>query len=89
MTKICEVIENLDFKPLKEVHSIEEKWSLFKNILLKIVDDIARVREISLKNINQFLWYDEELLKLGHLKDSNYKRFTRSGNHEDKNMFDY
>ena len=67
MIKIFEVIEETDFKLLKEIDNIEEKWSFFKNVILKIVDDIAQIREISLKNINQFPWYDKELLKLKHL----------------------
>ena len=34
-------------------------------------------------------WYDEELLRLRHLKNSNYKRSVRTGLPEDKEMYDY
>ncbi|CAF1141057.1 unnamed protein product, partial [Brachionus calyciflorus] len=34
-------------------------------------------------------WYDEELVKLKHLKNSTYKRYKRSGLNEDKESFEY
>ncbi|CAF1009815.1 unnamed protein product [Brachionus calyciflorus] len=89
MAKVIETIDNTEFKLLKESDTINDKWLNFKNIILKIVDQVAPLREISLKNINQFPWYDEELLRLRHMKDSYYKRSIRSGLPEDNEMFVY
>ncbi|CAF0952944.1 unnamed protein product, partial [Brachionus calyciflorus] len=53
------------------------------------IDEIAPIRKITLKNPNQFPWYDDDLLTLKHQKDSAYKKYHCSRSVIDKEIYDY
>ncbi|CAF0861672.1 unnamed protein product, partial [Brachionus calyciflorus] len=89
MEKINNLIDVIDLKQLKNNSNIESKWTFFKNEILKIINDVAPLRKITVKNGHQFPWYDDDLLKLRHLKDSAYKRYIRSNLSSDKISFDH
>ncbi|CAF0807126.1 unnamed protein product [Brachionus calyciflorus] len=46
-------------------------------------------RKINLKNYNQFHWYDDDLLRLKHQKNSAFKRFVRTQSNDDKRIYEY
>ncbi|CAF1017571.1 unnamed protein product [Brachionus calyciflorus] len=89
ISEITESIDEIDFKSIKNFSNIEEKWRFLKTEILKIIDQIAPKRKISFKSRNNFPWFDDELLRLKHLKNSYYKRFKRSGLAADKEDVDY
>ncbi|CAF0827770.1 unnamed protein product [Brachionus calyciflorus] len=66
LDKISTEIDSIDWKPLRNLKSIEDKWLFLKDSLIKIIDSIAPLKEISIKMHNQFPWYDEELIILKH-----------------------
>ncbi|RMZ97515.1 RNA-directed DNA polymerase from mobile element jockey-like, partial [Brachionus plicatilis] len=89
MAQICLKIEEANFKQMREIESIEGKWTFFKDAILNIVDEIAPIRKISINSGNQFPWYDEDLFKLKHLKNTYYKRFARSRLPDDKQAYEH
>ncbi|RNA02458.1 RNA-directed DNA polymerase from mobile element jockey-like [Brachionus plicatilis] len=89
MFRINSMIDEIDFKQLRNLNDIDSKWMFLKNEITNILDKVAPLRKITLKNSNQFPWYDEELLKLKHLKDASYKRHNRTCPSEDKDLFEY
>ncbi|CAF0840875.1 unnamed protein product [Brachionus calyciflorus] len=89
LASICTSIDAIDFKLIRNYQSVEEKWNFLKSEILKIIDNIAPKRRINVKSSNYFPWYDDELVKLKHLKNSSYKRFKRSQLTENGEMYDY
>jgi hypothetical protein len=89
IANICSAIEVIDYKPLKNLATIEQKWNYLKEVILKIIDAHAPKRKISLRFKSFFPWYDDELIKLKHLKNSFYKRFKRTDSANDKVLYDH
>ncbi|CAF1118079.1 unnamed protein product [Brachionus calyciflorus] len=82
--KINSCIDKIDFKKIRIFDDINDKWKFVKEELTKVIDEIAPIRKITLKNPNQFPWYDDDLLRLKHQKDSAYKKYHCSHSVIDK-----
>ena len=87
--KINTLIDEIDLKKIRIIENINDKWLFVKNEITKIIDNVAPTRKISIKNFNQFPWYDDDLLRLKHQKNSAYKRFNRTNSSQDKEIYEY
>lgn len=47
--EITNLIENVNFKPINQLDTFEDKWSFLKNTICKIVDQIAPLKKIQIK----------------------------------------
>ena len=65
------------------------KWILIKNILLTIIDSIAPIKKILLKNKRIFPWIDNELNHFKFLRNLSKKQADKSKNDEDIRKKDY
>ncbi|CAF0801056.1 unnamed protein product [Brachionus calyciflorus] len=88
LLKINSAIEKIDFKQIRIFDVINYKWKFVKEEITKVMDEIAPIRKITLKNPNQFAWYDDDLMRLKHQKDSSYKQYVRSNSLIDKEIYD-
>ena len=59
-------LDKICFKDIRNFEDINEKWRFVKEEITKVIDEIAPVRKITLKNPNQFPWYDDDLIRLKH-----------------------
>ncbi|CAF0837588.1 unnamed protein product [Brachionus calyciflorus] len=89
MLKINKQIDEIDYKLIREYKDVDSKWMFVKNEVTKILDIVSPNRKINLKNFNQFPWYDDDLLRLKHQKNSAYKRFIRTQSNDDKKIYEY
>ncbi|RNA03789.1 RNA-directed DNA polymerase from mobile element jockey-like [Brachionus plicatilis] len=87
--EICSQIKKANFKSLQSLKTIEEKWHFVKGEILNVIDRIAPERIVKIKKSSYFPWYDDELIKLKHLKDSAYKRSKRTLDQNDKDIYEY
>ncbi|CAF0989180.1 unnamed protein product [Brachionus calyciflorus] len=81
-------IDEICFKAIRNFDDINEKWKFVKEEITKVIDEIAPVRKITLKNPNQFPWYDDDLIRLKHQKDLAYKQYRRTHSILDKEIYD-
>ena len=75
MLKINNLIDRIDFRQLRNFNDINEKWMFIKIEIIKVIDKVAPIRKIVIKNNNQFPWYDDDLIRLKNEKnlvDRNY-----------------
>ena len=89
LTKIYSLVDSIELSELKNLKTIEEKWCYIRDRFLSIVDEIAPLREICVNVSNQFPWYDDDLIIVKHSRDSAYKKFKRSLQDADKEIFEY
>ena len=66
---ICSQIDEIDWSGFKNFSSIDEKWMFVKEKLIKIIENTATVRKISINMSSQFPWYDDDLICLKHSRD--------------------
>ncbi|CAF1057954.1 unnamed protein product [Brachionus calyciflorus] len=85
--KINSLIEEIDFQQIRNYDDINEKWLYVKNKITEIIDYVAPLRKITVKNMNQFPWYDDYLIFLKHQKNAAYKRYTRTLSLNDKETY--
>lgn len=88
MQKINFLIDTINLQQMHTFDNINEKWNYVKNEITKIIDEVAPIRKIILKNPNQFPWYDDDLIRLKHQKDLSYKEYKRTNSNADKEIFD-
>lgn len=89
MLKINNLIDQIDFRQLRNFNDINEKWMFIKIEIIKVIDKVAPIRKIVIKNNNQFPWYDDDLIRLKNEKNLAYKRYSRTLSYEDKEIFEY
>ncbi|CAF0830513.1 unnamed protein product [Brachionus calyciflorus] len=89
MLKINSLIDDIDLKQMRNFKDINAKWMFLKSEITKIIDKVAPNRKISVKNNNQFPWYDDDLIRLKHQKNAAYKRFYRTQSIVDKEIYEY
>ncbi|CAF1032247.1 unnamed protein product [Brachionus calyciflorus] len=84
LTRISSLVDEIEQKELKNFNTIDEKWCYVRDRFLSIVNEVAPLRE---KCSNQFPWYDDDLIIVKHSRDTAYKKFKRSLQDEDKEIF--
>ncbi|CAF0965777.1 unnamed protein product [Brachionus calyciflorus] len=87
LREISSLLDEDNFREMKNFKSIEEKWNYFKDTILKIIENVAPVRKINIKTSNRFPWDDDEIILAKHLRDSSFKKYKRSYSIEDKNLY--
>ena len=87
--KINFIIDNYDFSDIRTINGSNNKWILIKNILLTIIDSIAPIKKILLKNKRIFPWIDNELNHFKFLRNLSKKQADKSKNDEDIRKKDY
>jgi hypothetical protein len=87
--KINYLIDNYDFSDIKTISGSNNKWIWLKNILLAIIDSIAPIKKILLKNKRIFPWIDNELNHFKFLRNLSRKQADKSRNDEDVKKKDH
>ena len=87
--KINFIIDNYDFSDIRTISGSNNKWIWIKNILLTIIDSIAPIKKILLKNKRIFPWIDNELNHFKFLRNLSKKQADKSKNDEDIRKKDY
>lgn len=87
LIKINNEISSLDFKFLTELKSIDDKWLSFKNLILSILDKYAPLKEKTVRNSDQFGWYDDQLYSVRAKRDKLYKVYAESKSQRDFEAF--
>ena len=70
-------INSLNWKLLNEMHTSEDKWFIFKKLLIELVDKHIPSKSIRLKK-KMLPWFDHELQKLKLLRDKLYRKAVKS-----------
>ncbi len=73
----------------KTISGSNNKWIWLKNILLAIIDSIAPIKKILLKNKRIFPWIDNELNHFKFLRNLSRKQADKSRNDEDVKKKDH
>ena len=89
LTRISSLVDEIEQKELKNFKTIDEKWCYVRDSFLSIINEVAPLREICVNVSNQFPWYDDDLIIVKHSRDSAYKKFKRTHQDEDKEIFEY
>jgi len=76
--KINFLIDKHDFSDIKTIIGSNNKWIWIKDILLSIIDSIAPVKKILLKNNRIFPWIDNELNHFKFLRNLSKKQAEKS-----------
>ena len=87
--KINFIIDNYDFSDIRTISGSNNKWIWIKNIFLTIIDSIAPIKKILLKNKRIFPWIDNELNHFKFLRNLSKKQADKSKNDEDIRKKDY
>ena len=77
-------IHNTDFSKFDSIKNVDFRWLEIKSELISLVDNIAPLRDIQLRDRDQSPWFDDTLLECKYQRDSAYKNFFNS-----KSDFDY
>ena len=81
MLLIITAINNIDFNFIQELPDVNSKLSAFSNVLLDVINLVAPLRSIKIKDReDQTPWVDLELLVLKNKRDIYYKLWTEAFN---------
>ena len=85
--EINKLVQESDLKSIFSLDNVEQKWTLIKNELTKILNQIAPIKSVRLRNSNLFPWFDDELLLTRHYRDCAYKKFIKTGDYFERAEF--
>ena len=54
-----------------ESDDVSMHWSVLKDLILSVVNNIAPVKKYNTKSVNNVPWFDKELVKLARIRDKN------------------
>ncbi|CAF1088906.1 unnamed protein product [Brachionus calyciflorus] len=89
LVKISSLVDGIDLRELKKFETVEDKWIFVRDRFISIVNEVAPLREICVNILNQFPWYDQDLISAKHSKDESYKKYKRSLLSTDKDAFEF
>ena len=55
-----------------ESSDIPMHWSVLKDLILSVVNNIAPLKKYNTKSLSNVPWFDKELVQLGRIRDKNY-----------------
>ena len=85
---------NLFVESLRKIHflnyenfsNIDEVYTDFLNKLIKVINEIARSKEVRIKNNNQY-WFDREVADLIDIWEKLFLKFKKSKLHMDEEIY--
>ena len=78
MKTIHQEIEKTDFQSILDIYDVDAKFKAFSNEILNILDHVAPLKSIKLKeHDNQHPWVDLVLSKLKNSRDEFYTKWSR------------
>ena len=82
------IIDLTDFSGINTIYSVDDRWNLIKNRILDVVNTIAPVKKVKLKNQDENSpWIDDELKDLYKQKEYAHQLKCLSNNIEDNLKF--
>ena len=84
---ITERINQVNFSLIKLEESVDKNWLALRNIILKIINQIAPEKKIYLNKQIDFPWIDVELIESKKNRDKAYKRFIKTNSIDDFNLY--
>lgn len=85
---ITDQLISCDFSELNKAGDVNERWLILRSLILNIIDTIAPIKKIFIKNHNYFPWIDIELNDAKNDRDKAYKIFKISKLDSDYTIFD-
>ena len=61
---------NIDYSKIDKYNSSKDKCDFLKKTIIAILDKIAPFKKVTLKTIKKFPWFDIELFKVRHYRDT-------------------
>jgi hypothetical protein len=77
LEKINELLANTDFSQLNFFDNINDRWCVFRKLVMDIVDQIAPFKTKTLKSKN-YPWFDDELRSSRETRDLFFKNAIKS-----------
>ena len=88
LKNIKTLIDLTDFSDINTIYSVDDRWNLIKNRILDVVNTIAPVKKVKLKNQDENSpWIDDELKDLYKQKEYPHQLKCLSNNIEDNLKF--
>ena len=56
-------LNEIDFSILNEIKNVNLRWSLFKQIIINSINNVAPLRKCKSRKLKSLPWYDGELIK--------------------------
>jgi hypothetical protein len=69
-----EFLEQIDWSPILNINDVDIAWLMFKNALLNVIDEIAPVKHVRIKQNSQ-PWINNEILENIKKRDKIFKSF--------------
>ena len=63
ISEIGKQIELINFNILDKVKNLNERWFLFKQIILNLINNLAPLKKCENKKVKNLPWYDTDLIK--------------------------
>lgn len=83
---LIENLNNVDWSNCLVSNCIEASWSNFKTKFLKVIDEIAPVKTIRVKQ-NDHPWFNNEIRELVRHRDKLLKKYAKTKNHDHLSEF--
>ena len=87
---ISNKFDSIDYSFLNDHDkNVDAKWMLLKENLLSLIDDIAPLYKLKVKNKTSNPWFDAELKQIKNQRDLAYLKFIKSRSNDDFNQLSH
>ena len=72
---------------LKLILDVNVRWSLIKEGIIKCVDEIAPLKSMNIRSTKILPWFDKDMVKLSHKRNTLYNKWYKSKSSIDRENF--
>ena len=76
----------IDWSSVLDCSNVSEAWYNFKTLLLQVIDDVAPIKEVRLKQRSE-PWFDSDILEAIQTRDKALYKYRNSKNLDDYSVF--
>ena len=84
--KFLEELDKTGFLDYSQFEDVHEAYTHFSDKLILVIDEIAPIKEVRIKNDNQE-WFDGEVLEKIRIRDKLFNKYKKSKLHVDKELY--